>query len=476
MVGLVVLGGALSVALVAWAVADLPGAAVMRWIALVPGLMALAVALASRLWAGTPPPAHIAAELYRANKALVQQVQDLTRLRDVMLALGATFDRKEILTELTNALIELLNFDRGLVLLFDEEANALVFGAFSHAAPDPDSQLLLEQLRIDLDETGDDPLLGAWQRGEAVLVEDARDYLSTRFNWLLTTLDLHLFYSVPLIIGNRLKGVILADNSPTRRAIAIEHRRLLDALAANIAVTLENARLYQHTDERLSATVQELQILSRIDRELNAALSTERVFNLTLDWALRFTGSEAGLVALVDHENGQLHFVSSYGPARWQEYKGQSWPLDQGIIGRVAQGGASVASGDVLTDPDYVEMMPGVRSLMAVPSLREDRVIAVIALVSQQPAAFTPGNLEFVERLAARAAAAIDNARLFEETHRERQKLEIILSNITDAVIVVDHVGRLVLVNQAALSVLRLPPRDPYIGRSFREEIGRAHV
>jgi signal transduction histidine kinase len=101
--------------------------------------------------------------------------------------------------------------------------------------------------------------------------------------------------------------------------------------------------------------------------------------------------------------------------------------------------------------------------------MREDRVIAVLSLESQDVDVFTEANVEFIRRVAIRAAAALDNANLLQETRRERQKLEIILGNITDAVIVTDHEHKLVLVNHAAMAAFHLPPKENYAGRAFSD-------
>jgi signal transduction histidine kinase len=461
-----------SAALMVYVIAGGPAAGWVKWIVLLPAfagvLRHVMVAQARRL---NGPSVGMAEELSQANEALRQQVQDLTNLRDAMLAIGATFDRTSILDEIINVVTKLMSFDRGLVLLFDQEKNVLTFGAYSHVAPDPESQFLLEQLQVDMEDAERDRLLSRWSKGETILVEKAEDYLDTRLNWLIHTLDLQRFYSVPLQIGNQFRGVILVDNSVTQMTISVEQRSLLNALAAHLAITLENARLYQLTDEQLNTKVQELQILNRIDRELNYTLSVERVLNLTLDWVLRFTNIHAASVVLVDREAQVMHFVAGYGfgPAEWAMLRQQPWPLTRGTVGRVARQGKYEVVSDVSEDPDYVEIVPNTRSQFCFPLTREDRVIAVLTLESAELDAFTEANVDFVQRLAARAAVAVDNARLFDETQRERQKLELILSNIADAVIVIGPEGRLVLVNQAALATFKLPPKHDYTGRLFTE-------
>lgn len=467
-----VIGTVLSLVLLLYVVGGGPQSIVVHWLVLLPFIIGLTLhimMLQSRRV--MQPAADIAAELRQANEALRQQVQHLTNLRDAMLATGATFDRASILDEIINIVTKLLSFDRGLVLLFDQEKNVLAFGAYSHAAPDPESQFLLEQLQLDLEDAQKDRLLRQWLNGQVTLIEDAEQYLDTRLNWLINTLRLKRFYAVPLLTGSQFKGLILVDNSLTQETITAEQRSLLDALAAYLAITLENARLYQLTDEQLNTRVQELQILNRIDRELNYTLSVDRVLNLTLDWVLRFTNSHAASVGVVDPVAEQMHFVAGYGydPAEWQQLKSEPWPLSRGVVGRAARTGKHEIIKDVSADPDYIEIVPNTHSQLSYPLTREDRVIAVLTLESRDPDAFTEANLDFVQRLAARAAVAVDNARLFDETGRERQKLQLILSSIADAVIVVGPDGKLVLVNQAAMAAFKLPPKHDYTGRSFEE-------
>ncbi len=448
---------------------DGPGASLIQWVALLPACMSLLFHVLSAQGHDQPASEHPTTS---APAALRQQVEDLTNMRDLMLALGASLDRAVILDKLMQAVTELLHFDRCLLLLSaDDDDQMLIFGAYSQAAPDPESQFLLEQIQIALEDGEDDPLLGRWLGGEAVLVTDITPYLRSSLNWVLTTLDLQQFYALPLMRGTQLKGALIADNTQTRRPITQQQRALLDALAAYIAITLDNVRLYQLTDEQLAARVRELEILSQIDRELNHTLSIDRILTLAVDWILRFTNSDAAAVALIDHERGTLCFEVGYGYDQdaWEQLTSQNWPLTQGVTGRVARTREAANVPDVSADPDFVEVMPGVRSQLSVPVIREDRVLAIISCESKKNNAFDTANLEFVQRLASRAATAIDNADLLDEMRRERQKLEVILSSTADAVVVVDHDGKLVLVNQAAMSAFGLSPKEQYAGQAFAD-------
>ena len=134
----------LTVFLILWVVIGWPGATIVRWIALIPALAGLVrYALHRQARTLALPSMRLADDLRQANESLQQQVQELTHVRDIMLALSATFNREAVLNELITAITQLLHFDRGLILLHNESNNSLIFGAYSDTLPDRDNQMVL---------------------------------------------------------------------------------------------------------------------------------------------------------------------------------------------------------------------------------------------------------------------------------------------------------------------------------------------
>ena len=84
--------------------------------------------------------------------------------------------------------------------------------------------------------------------------------------------------------------------------LCMDDQNLLTAFAGQAAVAIENARLYTLTDQELAARVEELSVMQRIDRELNASLEMDRAMRITLDWALRQSGAEAGLIGMLEED------------------------------------------------------------------------------------------------------------------------------------------------------------------------------
>jgi signal transduction histidine kinase len=109
---------------------------------------------------------------------------------------------------------------------------------------------------------------------------------------------------------------------------------------------------------------------------------------------------------------------------------------------------------------------------MSVPVMREDRVIAVITVESRRLNAFTDEHVSFVAKLATRAGVAIDNARLYSESVREREKLSHIVGEIADIVIVIGNDDRVVLINQSGLAALHLYGGEgSFVGQAFTDAL-----
>ena len=95
------------------------------------------------------------------------------------------------------------------------------------------------------------------------------------------------------------------------------------------------------------------------------------------------------------------------------------------------------------------------RSAVVAPLLARGRTLgALSALRLGDGENFTDEDEELVCELARRAALALDNARLHSDLRRVEQRLAAILSNLAEAVTVVDEHGRTIFANQAAAGLL----------------------
>ena len=94
---------------------------------------------------------------------------------------------------------------------------------------------------------------------------------------------------------------------------------------------------------------------------------------------------------------------------------------------------------------------PIVRSFLGAPLLdRNGQVRGGLLLGHTEPDRFTPENESLLVGLAAQAAVAIENARLFHEAQTQAQELDAIFESITDAVTLIDEQGKVLRENRTA--------------------------
>lgn len=173
--------------------------------------------------------------------------------------------------------------------------------------------------------------------------------------------------------------------------------------------------------DELNERLQELEFLQNLDRELNSVLNLEHVLDITLDWAIRRTAADTGLIAK-KVENG-LQVVRVVGAAFQYATTLMREPMSQytGIIGRAAESGKPVYMAYVTNHADQNLIYPGSRSQFTVPLVFRDEVLAVLHLESRRPTHFNIDMRAFVIHVANRAAIAFRNADLYTRTYNAEQ-------------------------------------------------------
>ena len=104
---------------------------------------------------------------------------------------------------------------------------------------------------------------------------------------------------------------------------------------------------------------------------------------------------------------------------------------------------------DLKAEPAYAARDPlvvtgvelaGIRTLLAVPMLREGQLVGAIVIYRQDVRPFTDKQIELVQNFAAQAVIAIENARLLHNLNKLNQQLE---QRVADQVSEIERMGRL---------------------------------
>ncbi len=409
-------------------------------------------------------PANLSRDLAR----LQAELQRETQINRIMSRLTQSLDFEALVETLMNIVGELAQTAKAVLLVrdhLDPNMSGLKFGAASTAVTELPTIGALRSSYITLYKVEERPVIDRWIRGEVTPIKTAELPENSPAYYLAQMAQITVGTSFPLMAQELLEGILIIEG-----ALDADTETLLKAISAYTGQMLQNASLHDRTVRQLSSNMLEMSILQQIDRELNDVFELDHVFRMTLDWLLRFTNAQAASLALYNEDTDELVTMAQYGfEIDEEEQRKLLQNYTTSIIHRVARSGDPEIIPDVTMDIDYVPINKATRSQMVLPVIREDRVIAVISLESTRLNGFAENHLNFTQALASRAAVAIDNARLFTETRREREKLSYILSNIADSVVIADEEGRLLLVNPATVSAMHMHANETYTTRAFED-------
>jgi len=216
------------------------------------------------------------------------------------------------------------------------------------------------------------------------------------------------------------------------RTFSAEEIELLRNFTNQASSSISNARLYTQTDEALHRRVEQLSALADISRELTSTLNLPRLFRLVLDRALEATQSHTGAL-LLHSDEGMPRLVASQGlsPHKSLLSKATEETFRTGL-------------------PSHDEKQ------LNVPILHGREVYGVISLDRDRD--YSADELAFVTQLATQAQIAIENARLFRRIEDARDRLQIILDSMKEAVLLLGAEGHIMLANPRVSDLLGLDP------------------
>ncbi len=295
------------------------------------------------------------------------------------------------------------------------------------------------------------------RRRQPVIVTDMSiDQRTHNIRPLMNREQKHAWIEFLLRKGDDLLGILVFYYHESRR-FSTDEIELLRTFTNQAALAISNARLYTQTDEALDRRVEQLSALAEISRELTSTLNMQGLFQLVLDRALEATQSATGLLLLRTEDSNQIPSLVAYRGFPPDAFD-RTNPLG-GYVAKTFSAGEPTLIADLVQESGIVRQDERVRSQLNVPVMRNTEVLGVISLGSDRPDDYTPDDQTFVTQLANQARIAIDNARLFRRIEIARDRLQIILDSMKEAVILIEAGGSITLANPRVEWLLGLSPQ-----------------
>lgn len=306
-----------------------------------------------------------------------------------------------------------LPYRRASVVLFDHEhGHAVVLAQRGASAPGLQTGAVLPLERFQV--------VAQQQRVVYDLDHGPRDPAETR----LRDLGVRYVLNQPLKLDRLIIGS-LNLGLETDAVLDDEALRLLEQVADQFAIALQQARL--HAAERRARQAAEgvQQAVLRLTR----SLQPQEILDTLLEALAEFIPYASGNVFVRDDQGlwrvGALRGYERFG-AQTLVSRLRLEPLQWPTLSTILTERRALLIGDTHQDPRWqrIPELDYIRSWMGVPLVIQDEVIGVFSLDHIEPFAFTPDHLALAETLAAPAAIALQNARLFQQEQQRRRELE----------------------------------------------------
>lgn len=218
--------------------------------------------------------------------------------------------------------------------------------------------------------------------------------------------------AAPLVTRSRTLGVlVLHDARPESVAPEVE---LLQALGKQVGTGLDNVRLYAE----VRASSARVEALNRITATLTSGLDLKTVIPAFAQEMATIQPFERLACGLVNDTGDYIEIVAHPEGASWG--LGSVIPVVGSGPGAVVLNNKAILQRDLVHEHRFIEDMrlldEGIRSYVLLPLNSRGRAIGVLALGSQQTAAYDDATLARLQPLADSVALAFENMRLFQKT------------------------------------------------------------
>ncbi len=437
-----------------------------------------------------------------AEQALAQRTKEITQLYELSKQLGQILQLDELYSQVYQAVSRLMDCDSLILSTYDPSDNLIrcIYLQHEGVVVDP-SQLPA----IPLEPEGAGTQSVAIRTGESLLLNDYQAHWGTTNTpyyvdtdgladpgELLQKSDMpQSALIIPLKREGRVGGV-LQVMSYRLDAYSETDYNILNALAPQIGIALQNAMLFQQAEAEIAERkrAEEAEHAQRTLAEalrdsaaaLNESLDLEDVLDRILSNVGQVVPHEAAYILLMDE--GKARVVRSWGFA--EHGAGKHVPMLEAAFTELFSLGMTpeVTQPLVVSDIHHYERWATLpvtnwaRAYASAPLALNQKVVGSLGVLSAKPGFFTETDGDRLRAFADQAAIAIDNARLYdeinlyardleqrvllrtEELQRAKERLEAILDNATEIIMLLSPDGTIEQANRMLMDAFEIEEHE----------------
>jgi signal transduction histidine kinase/putative methionine-R-sulfoxide reductase with GAF domain len=361
-------------------------------------------------------------ELQARNRQLTEALEQQTATSEVLRVISrSTFELAPVLETLIENATRLCGADRGQV--YKAEGDLLRSATVYGLAPEVAEYLERRPLEIGASSmAGRAALDRRTIHSSDVLAETWFEPPDDRQN----ILGLRTVLAVPMLRGETVVGVFTIWKT-TVEPFTDRQIELVTTFADQAVIAIENVRLFKELEARtrdLTHSVEELRALGEVSQAVSSTLELETVLATIVSRAVQMSGSYEGIVYEFDEVMQTFHARATHQitPEHLEALRRTPIRLGEGAVGRAGVTREPVQVTDIeaewrLVAPQVrtLHAREGIRSLLAVPLVREGRLFGGLVILRRDRGTFPPDVVGTLRTLAAQSVLAIQNARLFRE-------------------------------------------------------------
>lgn len=352
------------------------------------------------------------ARLYKSELARREQAETL---RTATASLSTALELSSLYKIILDSVAKLVPYDRAFIQVMNQDCLETVAG----------QGLIVGDQSIGQKHPWNPSRWGEWNElwkneQEPMIVSDTQ-----AVDWFLKhadSLSLHSWMGVPMIVGDKVFGLINLENREPN-FYTEEHAAVAQTFANQAGIAIEKANLYQGALQAAERRA----VLHRISQDIvRISQDSEQIYSAIHEAASKLMTCDVFIIILRDDTKNEN--ISVYTVEAGNRLAPSSMPASKGLAGVVIDQGKSL----ILRNETEIDQrrvfhygsLRHVQSVVAVPLRIGDQVIGMISAQSYQSYAYDIEEQSLLEMLATHAATAIENGRLFESEQKRRQEAE----------------------------------------------------